>query len=196
VAAVIGILAVLAGSTTVFAQLQLALNTIWDAEVPKRTAVGTLVRVRVLSFAVMVGIGFLLLVSLVISALISAASASLSGVVAIPPVALQLVETTASVCIVAALFAMVYKVLPDVKIAWGDVWVGAFVTSVLFNLGKLLTGAYLGNSSVGSAYGAAGSLVVLLIWIYYSAQLVLLGAEFTHVYSMRHGSHREPEPAR
>jgi membrane protein len=186
---IIGVVALVAGSTTVFVQMQDALNTIWDAEPPKRAGWLSMVRIRFISFAMVLATGFLLLVSLVLSAVLSAIGAGIGDAFALSGVLLRVLDISASIAVVTALFALLYKVLPDVKIAWGDVWIGALVTSVLFNVGKLAIGVYLGNSSVGSAYGAAGSLVVMLVWIYYSAQIVLFGAEFTQVYAKSHGSH-------
>jgi membrane protein len=136
-------------------------------------------------------IGFLLLVSLMVSAVLSGAGDALGARIELPPVVLYAINFLVSTAVIAGLFALLYKVLPDEKIDWGDVWVGGLVTAVLFSIGKSLIGLYLGNSSVASAYGAAGSLAVVLIWIYYSAQLVLFGAEFTQVFAHRHGSRSE-----
>jgi len=133
-------------------------------------------------------IGFLLLVSLMISAVLSGAGDALGARVELPGFVLSVLNFLVSTAVIAGLFTLLYKVLPDEKIPWGDVWVGGVVTALLFSLGKALIGLYLGNSSVASAYGAAGSLAVVLIWIYYSAQLVLFGAEFTQVFANRHGS--------
>ncbi len=196
-ATLLGIGGLVLGSTTVFVQIQAALNAIWDADPAKQKQAGwfSMVRVRAVSFAMVLATGFLLLVSLVLSAVISSVGERIGEAIHLPGIFLQSVNTGVSILVVATLFAMLYKFLPDVKITWGDVWVGALFTSVLFNIGKLLIGLYLGNSSVGSAYGAAGSLVVMLVWIYYSAQIVLFGAEFTQVYSRRHGS-KKGEPRR
>jgi membrane protein len=194
---ILGAVTLFLGSTTVFAQIQAALNAIWDAEPPKRAGWLTMVRLRFLSFAMVLVTGFLLLVSLVLSAALSSLGSYFGTLLPLPEVALQALNTLISIGVVATLFALLYKFLPDVDIQWGDVWIGALFTSVLFNVGKLAIGLYLGNSSVGSAYGAAGSLVVMLVWIYYSAQIVLFGAEFTQVYARSHGSmkgSREPTP--
>jgi membrane protein len=137
------------------------------------------------------GIGFLLMVSLLFSAVIALVGKFLAGVLPVPEVVLHLANLALSWVAVTALFALLYKVVPDVKIEWRDVWIGAAVTSFLFSVGKFLIGLYLGKASVGSAYGAAGSLVVFLVWVYYSAQIFFLGAEFTHVFAGRHGSRAE-----
>jgi membrane protein len=147
----------------------------------------TWLRRRFLSFAMVLVIGFLLLVSLGVSAVISGVQGVMGGLGAAPLVA-QAVNVIVSLLVTSTLFALLFKVLPDVDIAWQDVRRGAFVTAVLFAIGKQLIGVYLGNSSLASAYGAAGSFAVVLVWVYYSAQLILLGAEFTQVYAHRHGS--------
>ena len=180
-------LTLLLGATSLFGELQSALNLIWGATPPRRMGALVWLRRRLLCFAMVLVIGFLLLVSLTISALVSGIHGLVGGLGAAPLVA-QIVHITVSLFVTSALFAMLFKVLPDVDIAWRDVRRGAFVTAILFAIGKQLIGAYLGNSSLASAYGAAGSLPVLLVWVYYSSQLVLLGAEFTHVYAHRHGS--------
>ncbi len=184
VATIIGTVTLLLGATSVFMQLQGALNQIWDAPPPPATR-GWLrtLRSRGLSFGMVLVIGFLLMVSLVVSALISGVGDRLAGWIEIPGWALQGINLGVSVVVVTGLFALLYKLLPDVHIPWADVRVGAFVTACLFTFGKLLIGLYLGNSSVASSYGAAGSLAVVLVWVYYAAQLILIGAEFTQVYS-------------
>ena len=192
-----GVLATLVGlavlafaATGVFVQLQDALNAIWKA--PRRQMSGLLsfLRQRLLSFAMVLGIGFLLLVSLVVSAGLAAAGTFLVGLLPAWEALLQAVNVGISFAVITLLFAMIYKVLPDTRVAWSDVWIGAAVTSLLFGLGKLGIGLYLGKSSVASAYGAAGSFAVLLLWVYYSSQLLFLGAEFTQVYARWHGSRR------
>ncbi len=171
---VLGLGALLVGATGVFAQLQQTLNTIWDVK-PKEGVIA-LVRVRVVSFGLVLVAGFLLLVSLAASAAVTAFVLSV-GVSILP----QVVNIALSTLVAGLLFALIYKFLPDAPIAWVDALWGGLFTSVLFNVGKLLIGLYLGRSAVASAYGAAGSLVVTLLWIYYSAQIVLFGAEFTQV---------------
>lgn len=179
-ASVLGVFTLLLGASGVFGQLQDALNTIWNVEPPNRGYWGML-RTRFLSLTLVFGVGFLLTVSLVLSATLAAFSepAGLYG-----PVLHELI----SAGVFTVLFGMMFKVLPDVRVAWRDVWVGALATSVLFTLGKILIGLYLGQSAVGSSYGAAGALVVLLFWIYYSAQILFLGAEFTQVYARHRAS--------
>jgi membrane protein len=189
IATIVGTVAVLIGCGTVFIELQAALNRMWETP-PKDEQSGILawLKKRGLSFGLVLVIGFLLLVSLMVSAVLSGAGEALGARIELPPAILSVLNFLISTGVIAALFALLYKVLPDEKIDWGDVWIGGFVTAILFSIGKALIGLYLGNSSVASAYGAAGSLAVVLIWIYYSAQLVLFGAEFTQVYANRHGS--------
>ncbi len=182
VATVIGAVTLLVGASSIFGELQGALNLIWSAPPARPRGLLSMLQNRFLSFAMVLVIGFLLLVSLVVSATLSGLQGTLGGLIASPALA-QVLNVVVSVLVTTSLFALIYKVLPDVQIAWHDVGVGAFVTSLLFALGKQLIGLYLGNSALASAYGAAGSFAVLLVWIYYSAQLILLGAEFTHVYA-------------
>jgi membrane protein len=146
-----------------------------------------------LSFSMILGIGFLLLVSLVISAALSAVQETIGNAIPVSEILLQIANLIISIGVITVLFALIFKFLPDAEIAWRDVWLGAFVTAVLFSLGKFLIGLYLGNSTVGSSFGAAGSLVLLLLWIYYSAQILLFGAEFTQVYANNFGSKIVPE---
>jgi len=187
-ATVIGVATLLFGASGVFGQLQQAMNTIWDAPPRKSSGVWSVLRGRILSFAMVLVIGFLLLASLVLSAAIAGAGEYLGGIVPGLEAWLQTANTVASFFIVTLLFAAIYKVLPDTKIAWRDVWIGAILTSLLFTIGKLGIGLYLGKSGMASAYGTAGSLVVLIVWVYYSAQILFFGAELAHVYSKRHGS--------
>ena len=192
ISAVIGLATLAWSASNVFAQLQEALNTIWEVEPkPGRGLVGT-ARKRLLSMSMVLGIGFLLLVSLVLSAGLAALGKFFSGLLPGAEALWQGVEFAVSFGVVTLLFAAIYKVLPDAEIAWRDVWVGAAVTAVLFALGKLLIGLYLGHASVGSTYGAAGSFLVLLVWIYYSAQILFFGAEFAQVYARRYGSRIVP----
>jgi membrane protein len=195
VAIVVGLVTVLVGSTAVFAELQSALNQIWDVMPdPRRSAVKSLLRTRIRSFAVVLTVGFLLLVSLVISAALAAAHNYLAAMIPITPWMWQLINLLVSLAVTSLLFAMVYKYLPDVQITWRDVWVGALVTAILFNIGKTLIGLYLGRTAVASTYGAAGSFVVILLWVYYSALISFFGAEFTQVYARKYGSKIRPEP--
>lgn len=192
VASIINIVILLFGASGVFAQLQDALNTVWEVAPKPGRGIGNVVRSRFLSFSMVLGIGFLLLVSLVLSAGLAAVGAYLSQLLPGLDFLWQLVNFGISFGVITLLFAMIYKILPDAKVAWGDVWIGAAITSLLFTIGKALIGLYLGNASVGSAYGAAGSLVVLLIWVYYSAQILFFGAEFTQVYATKYGSRIVP----
>jgi membrane protein len=183
-ASILGIVTLLVGATALFAQLQDALNTIWGVKPSPRTnAIWAFVRQRLLSFGLILTVCFLLLVSLVISVVITA----LSDALGVQGVVLHLLNVVVSIGLITFLFALIYRYLPDARIAWRDVWVGALVTAVLFTLGKLGIGLYLGNSSTASTYGAAGSLVVLLLWIYYSVMILLYGAEVTQVYATRFG---------
>ncbi|HSE36465.1 MAG TPA: YhjD/YihY/BrkB family envelope integrity protein, partial [Blastocatellia bacterium] len=138
------------------------------------------------------GVGFLLLVSLVLSAALSALGKYLGGLLPLPSLILQIINFVVSFGVITLLFALMFKVLPDVEISWRDVWIGAAITAGMFAVGKLLIGLYLGRSAVGTAYGAAGSLIVILIWIYYSAQILFFGAELTQVYTNRYGSRLKP----
>ncbi len=187
-ATVIGIVTLIIGATGVFGHLQESLNTIWGVEVIEMGGILGMVKKRFFSFTLVIGIGFLLLMSLVISAGISALSKFADDWVPGVDIGTQVINFVLSFGITTFLFGMMFRILPDVEIAWKDVWLGAAMTSLLFTIGKFLIGLYLGQSSAASTYGAAGSLVVLLIWIYYSAQIVLLGAEFTQVYADKYGS--------
>lgn len=188
IASLISILVLLLGATGLFTELQDALNTIWEVKPKPGRGVNTMVRQRVLSFTMVLGIGFLLLVSLVISAGLSAIVTFFSNLVPGVDFLWQIVNFLLGFAITTVLFGLIFKVLPDVKITWGDVLIGASITSLLFSIGRFLLGQYLGNGSFGSTYGAAGSLVVILAWIYYAAQILFFGAEFTQVYARRYGS--------
>ena len=192
IAAAVGIITLMVGASGVFHELQEALNVIWNAPPKPKQTILQMIKDRVLSFTMVLGTGFLLLISLVISAALAALNDSLAEMVAIPAAALQAVHIIVSFAVTTLMFAMIFKQLPDIKITWGDVWIGAAATSVLFTIGKALIGLYLGKTSVASAYGAAGSLVILLLWVYYSAQILFFGAEFTQVYANRHGSRPSP----
>ena len=187
-ASLFGFFTLLVGATGLFGELQGALNTIWDVpDQPGNGFIGIL-KNRFLSFTMVLGIGFLLLVSLLVSAGLAAAGHFLAGM--FPTVAFvgHVVNFLVSILVTTLLFAMIYKYLPNVEIGWSDVWIGATVTALLFTAGKFFIGLYLGTSGVSSAYGAASSLVIILIWVYYSAQIFLLGAEFTQIYATRWGS--------
>jgi len=188
VASVISVVVLLFGATGLFAELQDALNTVWEVKPKPEQGLLNVVRNRFLSFAMILGIGFLLLVSLVLSAALSGVVNFFGNWFPFLSSFLQLFSFVFGFIVTTFLFAAIYKILPDVKITWSDVWIGAIITSFLFSIGRFLLGQYLGNSSFGSVYGAAGSLVVVLAWVFYAAQILLLGAEFTQVYARRFGS--------
>ena len=187
VAGIVGLGTLLFGASGVLVELQDSLNLVWGVKSPFAGLRG-LVQSRFLSFAMILGIGFLLLVSLLMSAAIAAAGKFFGQFLPAPEMLLHLASIALSFLVITVLFALLYKIVPDTRIEWRDVWVGAAVTSALFSTGKFLIGFYIGKSGVGSAYGAAASLVVFLVWIYYSAQVFFLGAEFTRVYAHRRGS--------
>ena len=193
-AAAFGAVLLFVGATSVFAELQDALDRIWKA--PERAGgagLWRLVQVRLLSFGMILGIGFLLMVSLVFSAALAAASDWWGSHLAGRDLLVRLVNLIVSLATITGAFAMIYKVLPRASIAWADVWFGAAVTAALFEVGKLLIGLYVHGMHVATPFGAAGSLAVLMIWVYYSAQVFLFGAEFTWVYAYRRGSHSGEE---
>ncbi|MDX2214592.1 MAG: YihY/virulence factor BrkB family protein [Oculatellaceae cyanobacterium bins.114] len=192
IASLISIVVLIFGASGVFVQLQEALNEIWDVDPNAQKGVGNVVRKRAMSFAVVLSIGFLLLVSLVISAALSAINTFASELLPGFGFIWEWVNVLLSFAVTTLLFALIYKYLPDIEITWHDVWIGAILTSILFSIGRYLIGLYLGNSSFGSTYGAAGSLVILLAWIYYSVQILFFGAEFTQVYARRYGSQVKP----
>jgi membrane protein len=180
---VVGSALLLLGATTVFVQLQSSLNRIWKVEESPSGSVRMLwffLKERLLSLAMVLAVGFLLLVSLVISAAVAAIGEALGGV-SNAGIALETLNLLVSLVVVTLLFAMIFKVLPDAPVAWRHVWVGAITTSVLFTVGKSLIGLYLGRTSIGSPYGAAGSLVVMTVWVYYASMIVFLGAEVTYI---------------
>lgn len=189
-----GVVAFLLGASAAFAELQAALNKIWDVQrEAKRGIILKLILDRLRSFALAFGVGFLLLVSLVISAMLTALRGYSSNWMPEVPVFWQAANVSVSFLAVGFLFAMVYKYLPDAKITWRNVWIGAAVTAALFILGKYVIGLYFGQRALGSAFGAAGSFAVLLIWIYYSALICFFGAEFTQVYARRQGGRILPK---
>lgn len=191
-ASILGVATILFGATGVFVQLQNALNRVWNVEAKPGLGIWSFVKTRLISFGMVLGIGFLLLVSLIVSTAVSALGTWATGLLPGSETLMQAVTFVVSFAFITLLFAMIYKFLPDVEIGWRDVWIGAVVTALLFTLGKFLIGLYLGKSSVASTYGAAGSLVIVLLWIYYSSQILFLGAEFTQVYASRYGSQIRP----
>jgi membrane protein len=192
IASIMAAVVLIITATGLFIELQSALNTIWGVETKPGQGIKGFIRNRLLSFATVVGIGFLLLVSLVVSAGVSAVTNYLSSLMPGLQVLSLIATFLVSFAVITLLFAMIFKVLPDVKIAWRDVWVGAAVSSLLFTGGKFVLGMYLGQNTTVSAYGAAGSLIVILLWVYYSAQILFFGAEVTQVYANRYGSNLVP----
>jgi membrane protein len=186
-ASALGVITLLVTASGVFGEMQSTLNAIWKAD-PKGGTVSRLLRARAASLGLVAALGFLLLVSLVISAGLSALSEYVNACLPFGHFILQAVNFLISFALISVLFAAIYKVLPDKDLEWRDVLVGAVVTAFLFNIGKFLIGLYIGSSAVASSYGAAGALIVALLWIYYSTQIFLLGAEFTKVYAHHHGS--------
>lgn len=195
IATILGVVTLVIGSTAVFVELQSALNHVWDVQTdPKASVLKELIRDRLRSFTIVVAVGFLLLVSLLISAGLAGAQTFMAGTIRGVPWLWRGFNFIASFVVISLLFAMVYRYLPDVKITWRDVSVGSMVTALLFTGGKYLIGLYLGHMTLGSSYGAAGSFVVMLIWVYYSALICFFGAEFTQVYARRYGSKIRPQP--
>src|SRR5688572_6026667 len=196
-ATIIGIITLLFGALGVFNELHNSLNIIWGVEEEKTKGffqtIKKVIIDRLLSFTMILGIGFLLLVSLVISTGISAVQETIGNIFPFSELILQIINLVVSIGVITVLFALMFKFLPDAEIAWRDVWLGAFVTALLFSIGKTAIGIYLGNSAVASSFGAAGSLILLLLWIYYSAQILFFGAEFTQVYANKYGSKIAPE---
>jgi membrane protein len=195
VATLIGLITLFVGATTALAELKDGLDQIWDVPSERMSGIWYFLTKRLLSIGLILSLGFLLLVSLVFSAVLTAVAkrwgpADPTGAI------LQAVNFVFSFGLVTVLFAMIYKILPSVRIAWRDVVIGSVVTALLFSIGKFAIGLYLGNSAIASSYGAAGSVVLVLVWVYYSAQIFLLGAEFTKVYAHRYGSRRGlPQPS-
>ncbi|MEP6958407.1 MAG: YihY/virulence factor BrkB family protein [Nitrospirota bacterium] len=188
----LALVTLLFGATSVFAQVQDALNTIWGVESKPGLGIIQTLKDRFISFVAVLGSGFLLLVSLVLNAGLAAVGKTLESLLPAPEFILQAINFLLSFVVITLLFAMIYKLIPDVSNRWQDVWVGAGMTSLFFTIGKFLIGLYLGKSEVGLAYGAAGSLIVVLLWVYYASQIFLFGAEFTAVYAASHGSRLKP----
>lgn len=196
-ATVVGVLVLIAGASGAFAQLKTALNRIWGIEVSPRggpwyAAAVRFIVGRFLSFAMVLIIGFLLLASLVISAALAGVGSWTSGVLPAHEALMRAINFVVSLGVVAVLFALIFKVLPNAKVGWREVWFGAIITSLLFNVGKYLIGLYLGRSSVASPYGAAGSVILILLWLYYSAMILLLGAEITQATAQHLGKAIQP----
>lgn len=191
-ASIVGVVILLFGATGLFVELQDALNTIWNVTTKPNLGVKDFIRKRILSFLMILSIGFLLLVSLIISAVLSALSHFASAVPFELGALWHVVNLSIFFGAVVVLFATIYRLLPDVKIAWSDVWFGSIITSILFMIGRSLLGLYLSNTAFNSTYGAAGSLIIFLVWFYYSAQILFFGAELTQVYARLHGSRIVP----
>ncbi|HLP17176.1 MAG TPA: YihY/virulence factor BrkB family protein [Bacteroidota bacterium] len=188
-ATVISFVTLIIGSVTVFIELQDSLNIIWKVKAkPAEGAIKSFLRTRFISFTLIISIGFLLLVSLVISAGLTALGNFFSAYVPVPVFVLQVLNNLLSLAVISVLFGMIFRILPDVELSWKDVRVGSIVTALLFVVGKYLIGLYIGGSTLGSTYGAAGSLAILLVWVFYSSQILFFGAEFTFVYAEKLGS--------
>ena len=192
VGSIVGIVVLLFGASGVFGELQSSLNAIWNVAPKPGRGVWGMLRQRFFSFTMVLSVAFLLLVSLVLSALLAGVGKFLSSSLPGGEVVWQVVNFSVSFGVITLLFALIFKVVPDVQIKWSDVWIGAAVTALLFTVGKWGLGLYLGRASVASPYGAAGSLIVLVVWVYYAAQLLFFGAEFTQVYTQHRGSRIVP----
>jgi len=190
IATLIGVATLIATASGTFGEIQSALNAIWKAK-PEGTTVSRLIRARAASLGLVATLGFLLVVSLAASAALSAFGHRLDAVLPFGQILMMILNFVLSFVLISVLFAAVYKVLPDRHLEWRDVIIGAALTSLLFVIGKSLIGWYIGSSAIASTYGVAGSLIVLLLWVYYSAQIFLLGAEFTKVFANRHGSKQD-----
>lgn len=186
-ASILGLVTLFVAASGVFGEMQLALNEIWKVK-PSGATISRMVRARIASLGLVAALGFLLLVSLVVSAAISALGEVINADLPFGTVILSAINGIVSFALITLLFAAIYKVLPDRSLQWRDVGIGAAVTGFLFTIGKSLIGWYIGTSAISSSYGAAGALLVVLLWVYYSAEIFLLGAEFTRAYSVRHGS--------
>jgi membrane protein len=186
-----GVLAIFIGASGAFNELQDALDMIWKVDNRTKSFWTVTIKQRLLSLGLVLATGFLLLTSLVVTAFLSATEKYISNLLPKSLVLLESINLVFSFCIITLLFALIFKFIPDTAIPFRDVWMGAAVTSILFTVGKVIIGFYLGHSALASAYGAAASLVIFLIWIYYSAQILLFGAELTHVYALKYGSRRE-----
>ncbi len=193
IASLISIAILIFAATGLFTELQDSLNTIWEVQPKPGRAVKTMFRQRFLSFAMVLGIGFLLLASLVVSTILASVQSDLSNVLPGGDFVWRIVNFLLGFAVTTILFGLIFKVLPDVKITWSDVLTGAALTALLFSLGRFLLGEYLGRASFSSTYGAAGSIVVILVWVNYAAQILFFGAEFTQVYARKFGSQIVPD---
>src|ERR1051325_5454300 len=192
VATVIGVATLLLGASGVFGQLQDALNTIWEVKPKPGRGILGMLRDRFLSMAMVLGTGFLLLISMVLSAALNALTGMMGNAFGAGPIVAEILQNVVSFGVISLLFAMIFKILPDAHVKWRDVWPGAIFTAGLFTLGKFLLGLYLGRAATASAYGAAGSLIIVLLWVYYSSVILFFGAEFTQVFAKERGSRIVP----
>jgi len=194
ISTVMGIGLLVIGATTVFAQLQGSLNEIWGVTAkPSRSGWVVMIVQRLISFAMVLTVGFLLLTSLILSTALTAAIKLAEGWISIAPWVLRGADLAVGLAVITLLFALLFKVLPDVQVRWRDIWLGAFVTAILFTIGRFLIALYLGHTTIAASYGAAGSLVALLIWIYYSCAILFFGAEFIRAYRQNHGLSVQPK---
>jgi membrane protein len=192
VSTVVGVVTLLVGASGVFGQLQTSMNRIWEVKAKAGRGIWGEIKGRFFSFTMVLGVAFLLLVSLVLSSVLSAFGTVLADTLPGGAVLWQIINFVISLGVVTLVFALIFKVIPDAQVRWRDVWLGAAVTAVLFAIGKQLLGLYLGKAAVGSSYGAAGSIVALVVWVYYAAQILFVGAEFTQVQARRHGAAIKP----
>lgn len=192
ISAIIGVVTLLFGAAGLFGQLQDALNTIWEVQPKPNQGIWAMVRQRFFSFGMVLGTGFLLLISLVLSTALAAVGEYGRQLLPGAEFLWTVLNLLIAFAVTAGLFALIFKLVPDAEIGWGDVWVGAVVTALLFSLGRFVLAQYLGRGTFGTTYGAAGSLIVVLLWIYYSAQILFFGAEFTQVYARTYGSRIQP----
>ncbi len=189
VAGTIGILVLVLGASGVFLELRDSLNTVWGVTPPYGSGLLSLLRARASAFLAILGLGLVLTSAFLLSALLATPARYILQILPTQPYVAELATVCLSLVTMSLVFALVFRTIPDIDIAWGDVWIGGIVTSILFNAGRAVLGIYLANTSIGSPYAAAGSLIIFLTWVYYSAQIFLFGAEFTHVYALRHGSY-------
>lgn len=194
IATIVGVGGLIWGATRIFAQLQGAMNDIWDVRPKPDRGIMTFISTRLVSISMVLVMGLLLLMAFVLSAVLTAAGDVIAEFLPFTNLAMQLINHGLALAIITVLFAAIYRFLPDVEIQWRDVWVGAFITALLFNLGKFGISVYLGTTSTASMYGAAGSFVVLLLWVYFSAMIFFFGAEITQVYARRYGHKIEASP--
>lgn len=192
ISSIVGIVVLLVGASGVFGELQYALDTIWGVKPKPGRGIMGVVKDRLFSFSMVIAVAFVLLVSLVISTVLSAFGRVVADALPGGAFLWQAANLAISLGVITVLFAIIFKVVPDIEVRWRDVWVGSFVTAALFSAGKYVLGLYLGTSTVASSYGAAGSVVALVVWVYYSSQLVFLGAEFTQVFARRFGADIRP----